>query len=738
MRFVFGIVTLIVLPLALGVIGVRLLGGGGLAAPLAGAIFTTRPDGAIVNENVRYEKKIEVYLDGGPGPNAPQTAAGLPDGSYYFQVTDPSGKVLLSEDPAKCREVRVSGGVIVQLASIGRTYDPPGPSGPFPCSIQDPPTPPYDPAAVQGVAGPSGRHDTNQDEDHGPPAIVVQLMPFFDTPNPGGVYKAWMIPTGRYASNGGNPDSIPADLKVKGKKIGYQRDPGFGPPRDQVKTDNFKVKEFFPPEITVRKFHDIDGDGVWDAGEPEIGVDQCVNDQTGLIIGCPGGWPYDFTEPVDGGTVTNSFHTPGVHVAGIPGTYTACEIMLPGWAQTALYVDGVKQTIDLCGDVNVAGTSGEKHEIVFGDTRLISISGEKFIDYDADGVRDPEDLCPSAVDDPVNHPGCAGVAVKLDGTDNLGTPVHETTTTGEDGKYEFTGVMPGDYVVSIEEPSDDFKCSFPNHGVPCDYSLKDLESGDAVKDLDFGDFSLGDITGIKFFDRDGNGSQGAGESALTDWEIHLDGTENLDLDGDGTAVHLVTWTCGGAKVPDCGTHAFGSYWFLGLVPGDYVVSEVQQPGFTQTAPPDGHFDETLTSDEVCTGRDFGNFGPCEGLTPGYWLNWDNHYTSAQFLVLLQGTIAEGDIALAESYLTSVGCDGGDALACMRRFLLSDQLTLSLTQHPELPNPSGGSLIGPCQIPGIGTLSSAISDGLAVLADPGAFTRDEILAIKARLAAFATV
>ena len=37
-----------------------------LAAPPSGAIFTTTPDGGIVNENVRYELKREVYLDGGP------------------------------------------------------------------------------------------------------------------------------------------------------------------------------------------------------------------------------------------------------------------------------------------------------------------------------------------------------------------------------------------------------------------------------------------------------------------------------------------------------------------------------------------------------------------------------------------------------------------------------------------------------------------------------------------------
>ena len=40
----------------------------------SGAIFTTTPDGSIVNENVHYDFKREVYLDGGPPNNAPAKA----------------------------------------------------------------------------------------------------------------------------------------------------------------------------------------------------------------------------------------------------------------------------------------------------------------------------------------------------------------------------------------------------------------------------------------------------------------------------------------------------------------------------------------------------------------------------------------------------------------------------------------------------------------------------------------
>lgn len=709
-------------------LGLLVVGAVALAASLPGAIFTTTPDGSIVNENVRYERKIEVYLDGGPGPNAPQTAAGLPDGNYYFQVTDPSGAVLLSEDPAKCREIRVQDGVIVELVSIGRTYG----SGPktTPCSIQDTPTPPNGP----GVAGSSGRHDTNVDIDHGPPAIVVQLMPFFNTPNPGGVYKAWVIPTNRYIANGGNPNEIPRPLRPKGKQIGYERDPGFGPPRDQVKTDNFKVKEVVPPaEITVRKFHDIDGDGIWDAGEPEIGIDQCVGEQS-QIIACPGGWPYDFTAPLNGDTLTERFYTPYTHLAALPGTYTACELSLNGWAQTALYIDGVRQPTALCGSVQVIAS--EAHTIVFGNTQPGKVSGQKFIDYDADGVQDPEDVCPSTAVDPVNNPGCAGITVHLVGTDNLGNPVNRTTVTDGNGLYEFSEVMPGTYVVTVDEPPG-FFCSYPS---PCNYQLS-LASGQTQSGKNFGDFSLADVSGIKFFDRNGDGTRDAGEAGLPDWEIHLDGTAarpNPVLP-EGTSVHRVTWTCGGANVPNCLGNPVGTYWFLDLVPGAYTISEVQQNGFAQTAPipvPPGTWTISLTSDQACQNKDFGNFGPCEGLTPGYWSNWRNHYTESQFLVLLQGTIAAGNISQADEYLNSLGCDSGDALYCMRRFLLSDQLTINLTQHPELPNPSGGALIGTCSIQGIGTLQSAIADGLAILANPSGYTRDQILAVKNRLAAFA--
>jgi hypothetical protein len=92
---------------------------------LSGAIFTTLSDGSTVNAN-QYSLSCSVYLDGGPGMHAPAKAAGLPDGDYYFQVTNPSGSLLFSTDPVSNRRVRVANGVFVAYTGFG---GPPHPTG---------------------------------------------------------------------------------------------------------------------------------------------------------------------------------------------------------------------------------------------------------------------------------------------------------------------------------------------------------------------------------------------------------------------------------------------------------------------------------------------------------------------------------------------------------------------------------------------------------------------------------
>ncbi len=60
------------------------------ATPVTGAIWTTNSSGAQVNGNI-YPTKEDVYLNGGPKGSG----GGLPDGSYYVQVTNPNGHDVL-------------------------------------------------------------------------------------------------------------------------------------------------------------------------------------------------------------------------------------------------------------------------------------------------------------------------------------------------------------------------------------------------------------------------------------------------------------------------------------------------------------------------------------------------------------------------------------------------------------------------------------------------------------------
>src|SRR6184192_411216 len=128
------------------------------APPLPGAIFTTDSTCTEVNQNI-FDNKEDVYVDGGP---AHPGAAGLPDGSYCVQVTDPSGQTVLGKsDPGA---VTVVGGEFVQcyqLTSILKT----GSSG----------------FTVPG---------------------------YDDTPNPGGEYKVWVSTDCNFDNNSSKTDNF--------------------------------------------------------------------------------------------------------------------------------------------------------------------------------------------------------------------------------------------------------------------------------------------------------------------------------------------------------------------------------------------------------------------------------------------------------------------------------------------------------------------------------------------------
>lgn len=85
--------------------------GAALGAPMSGAIFTTESSCDGTNVNI-FDAKDAVYLDGGP---AHPGSAGLPDGLYYVQVTEPDG-ALLGATPTAA--VSVSSGEFAQCYQL--------------------------------------------------------------------------------------------------------------------------------------------------------------------------------------------------------------------------------------------------------------------------------------------------------------------------------------------------------------------------------------------------------------------------------------------------------------------------------------------------------------------------------------------------------------------------------------------------------------------------------------------
>ncbi len=151
---------------------------------VTGAIWTTDPNGERINGNL-YKNARSVYLAGGPHKRG---AAGLQDGSYYFQVTDPSGKMLLSADSLEDRRFTVENGYIT---SIGL-----------------------------------GTHKWNPDTTRGL-GIVVQLWPFAFSPKRGGVYKVWVTKEGHYDPFQGRFGFLPSLSKTDNFKVKLDEEPKY-------------------------------------------------------------------------------------------------------------------------------------------------------------------------------------------------------------------------------------------------------------------------------------------------------------------------------------------------------------------------------------------------------------------------------------------------------------------------------------------------------------------------------
>lgn len=167
----------------------------------------------------------------------------------------------------------------------------------------------------------------------------------------------------------------------------------------------------------------------------------------------------------------------------------------------------------------------------------------------------------------------------------------------------------------------------------------------------------------------------------------------------------------------------------------YIVQEGDLPGpLHNTATATGYHGGTAATnwDDVSV-----TLIPCQalnGLTPGYWKNWRNHYTTSQFNLLLSGTIAP-DITSADKIFKSYSAKPGKELTALEAQLLATQLTLNLTKMPGLSNPDGAFLNESARIQWEGaniSTGEAVQRALDIRANPDVYTRSQILQLISRL------
>jgi hypothetical protein len=117
-----------------------------------------------------------------------------------------------------------------------------------------------------------------------------------------------------------------------------------------------------------------------------------------------------------------------------------------------------------------------------------------------------------------------------------------------------------------------------------------LDEGENITCTIVNDDQPAEIHGMKFEDKNGNGTKDDGDTGLSGWTIYLDFDGSGSQDGDE---------------PSTTTAGDGSYSFTGLSVGTYKVREVQQAGWTQTTA--NPSDVVLANADIENDVNFGNF-----------------------------------------------------------------------------------------------------------------------------------
>jgi uncharacterized repeat protein (TIGR01451 family) len=392
-----------------------------------------------------------------------------------------------------------------------------------------------------------------------------------------------------------------------------------------------------------RVWHDLNNNGVQEAGEPGIPGVRVTLVWHGVDDALGGGDDLTLTATTDAGGNYTFINLPG-------GSYTAT-------VNTADLPDDFSQTFDLDGTATAhtaatALTTGQNRtDVDFGYRGTATLGDRVWYDVDGDGVQDN-----SAADG--FEPGIAGAVVTLvfGGDDgDLSTAADNityTTTTDAAGNYLFAGLFGGDgtgnnYRVTVTPPAGYPVNTGDPDGVLNSTTDTRLEAGEDDRTQDFG-YRGPNTRGLGNFvweDTNGNGRQDGSEPVIVGVRVEL-------LDAAGIVIDATT------------TGAGGIYGFTGLAAsakfGDYRVRFVAPGGYTFTPqdsavatdatdsdanPGTGTTGNITLSDEIIDTIDAGLYRPVTiGDTVWYDTNGNGTQDAAEATLGIPGVVVVLDYA----------------------------------------------------------------------------------------------
>ena len=270
----------------------------------------------------------------------------------------------------------------------------------------------------------------------------------------------------------------------------------------------------------------------------------------------------------------------------LPGIYWLTETQQEGWTQTA----GPAKR----GPLNIqVGTN--LHGNNFGNFQLGRVQGYKWEDLNNNGINDES-----------RAELLSGWKITLEELNNnmeaeaLVTNSLPYEITGENGRYEFDGLLPGEYKI-CEEMQDGWMQTHPNNqdisremDPKCHY-VEINTSGQTLVNYNFGNFELGEVSGYKWDDDNGDGLKTYGEPKMAGWTVELRKDSH-----DSSVIDSVL------------TDESGEYAFVNLLPGTYYIKEVNKNvmngAWEQTFPVDPGYHTFVidSSGDIFENMNFGN------------------------------------------------------------------------------------------------------------------------------------